>query len=352
MRKNSTPVFIVYSNLILAAIFHLVITMGMMAAFGSFAATLCGVMLGLAGYVLWRRGTGFWRDARVGPVLGLGSVLAFNILGHLAVPPPPPPLLEIQKDATGTWKLNRGGGQLVGRTYVVIPEPGAASTLPDVLGSVKVTDAKETESVIVEWLTKRVPYQGRASYFVRPERPGEKLPKQRELATLVALQPAGTARIDVGRKEEVSQGDVYALPGPGLPGSHGYVIVDVLEDHAAQTFLVAPAQGGVARVPFDWSALKLPVDLNRVGPVKRLLDTTITIAEMAYIAGQKESATKSYRLVFDLSRGQELRAVRRLKELGAEVEETSSAVSPGVGTSGGGVPPEPSAPVRENPSGP
>lgn len=316
--------YVLISNLVLFALLHLVLVMGLLAAFSSFVATLGGVLAGMAAYALWRFKPPFWRDARVGPVLGLTSVLLYNILGYMAVPPPPPPLMQISEHADGSWRLNRGGGQLVGSVYVVLPDDAEVATAPAIIGSAKVIDSYGNDETKIEWLALRKSFEGRKAYMVRPLRPKEVAPTQRELATLISVKEGGRVEIDVGSRKNVEVGELYALFGPGEQGKQGYVVIDTVDKATSSGYLVQ----ATSPLPAP------PIVLERVGLSKRFRDLTFTKGEAAALRNDKAAAEKAFQLVLDLSGGTDERARKRLEALrDAPNAETATATQEGTGTS-------------------
>lgn len=316
--RSDSPInrIVPWSNAIVFVMLHLVLVKGMDAVFSSFIATLVGVTLGIGGYLIWRFRPHIARDARVGPVLGLLTVLSYNILRFYAVPPPPPPPMQVTHNPDGSWRLNRGGGQLVGARYIVLPSDEEAASSPRQIGVVHVVDCYGTEECKVEFEGLRKAFDGRESYMVRPLRPKEWVPPYKELTSLVEIPAAGQGVLDMGSRLEVAVGDVYALFGPGMQGSHGYVVIEQVEVSRATGRLVQ-----VSKLP------TLPANLERIGTLKRVMDKHFTNAEIAFIGGNKESASRLYQLVFDLSDGKDERSRKRLEELKGVAAVTPSALS-------------------------
>lgn len=323
-RKPTSPVakIVPWSNGIVFVMMHFVIVKGFGNVFSSFISTLVGVLLGCAGYAVWRFKPEVAKDARLGPVLGLITILSYNVLRFYAVPPPPPPPMEVTLQDNGTWRLNRGGGQLVGERYIVLPSDEEAATSPKQIGVVYVPDCNGAEFCTVEFEGLRKPFEGRKAYFVRPRRPQEWIPPYRELASLVAMPSQDRGVLDMGSRLEVEAGDLYAIFGDGMKGSHGYLVIDQVEPASASGRLVQ-----LSEVPH------LPANLERIGKLSRFVEKQYTNAELANAGGNKENAMKLFQLVFDLTGGTDERARKRLAELkgidpaSVRVSSTSAAAA-------------------------
>ncbi len=283
---------------------HAILVFGLHQVFDSFVAMVGGVVAGLGAYATYRFHPEWWRTPWM--LLGVAVLVAgeLSLIDTALQPPPPVEPLAIIRAPDGSYRLNRGGTMQFARVYLVLPEPAEAPACPPVLGAVRVVDVIDDETSKVAWLVLRSKYAGRARYRVRPLRPGESPPSPSKFATLTAADDPGRAVLDVGSAEGVKKNQVYALYHPGGRGRAGYAVVDEVFEHTAEAYLAGASP-------------HYPHDADRIGVLRNVLQYVKTRAEVAYIAGDVETARKSYQVVLALSKGTDEQARKRLEAMDA-----------------------------------
>ena len=289
-------------NLLAFLCAHGLFFFGLRATLGDAPALGISIAVGLMAWWSWMNRPRWWSRARLGIAFLVVAVLEAVLFAKLDVPEPEPEPFMVVRDSAGIWHFNRGDPRYIDRVFLAMPEKEERLERPHILGAFRVTGRENARASRVEWLVLRRGYRDRRRFPVRSLMNGEKVPGPADLATLIDVLDDRRARIDVGAKAGVKEGDAYALFHPAGPGTAGYLVIDHVNDETADGYLV------------DAKPIA-PQDLTHLGSVKQLILISNSRGELAWRAQRWSDAEKHYRHTLALSRGRDPIARERLSLL-------------------------------------